>query len=427
MTAKRAITSVVILAMLLAGGLWLYRRSRQTGAPAYRFGQVQRGDIRSTVSATGSLEAVTTVQIGTQVSGQVSAIYVDFNDRVRRGQLLARIDPTLQQAAVRDAEAGVDAAQSQLELARREDVRNQQLFKERVITAPEYEQTASAYRVAQANLRSAQIALERARKNLSYTAIHSPIDGVVVERNVDVGQTVAASLSAPQLFLIAQSLTEMQILAAVDESDIGRIADGQPVSFTVTSYPNETFRGAVRQVRLQSAVTDNVVSYTTVVAVQNPDGKLLPGMTATVRFITDSAVGALLVPNAALRFQPTPEMLAASAARGRGAPAADSPARPSVDVGKGGGERGAGRVAAGRTDSTATLWHLDESGRLTPIAVRTGLADGQRTQVEGAGVVAGMEVIVGTISAGEVISSSPTNPLGPQPQQRGGRRPGTAF
>lgn len=422
MTSKRVITSAVVLALVVAGALWFYRRAQAAGVPAYRFATVQRGEIRSTVSATGSLEAVTTVQIGTQVSGKLSAIYVDFNDRVKKGQLLARIEPTLQQQAVRDAQAGLDAAQSQLELARRENDRNEQLIKERVITAPEYEQTASAYRVAQANLRSAQIALERARENLSYTAIRSPIDGVVVERNVDVGQTVAASLSAPQLFLIAQDLREMRILAAVDESDIGRIATGQPVSFTVSSYPNDTFQGAVRQVRLQSAVTDNVVSYTTVVGVRNPDGKLLPGMTATVRFITDSAVGALLVPNAALRFQPTPEMLAVSAPKGSDAPAEGSP-----DAAPAGTDGRARRAAVGRTDSTATLWHLDAGGRLTATAVRTGLADGQRTQVEGRGVEAGMQVIIGTISPGEVAASPSTNPLQPQAQQRGPRRPVTAF
>ena len=161
-------------------------------------------------------------------------------------------------------------------------------------------------------MKSAQVALDRARKNLSYTEIYAPIDGVVVERNVDVGQTVAASLSAPQLFLIANDLSQMQILASVDESDIGLIHEGQDVRFTVQAYPNQTFTGTVRQVRLQSTTTENVVNYTVVVTVANPKGKLLPGMTATVEFLTGSAENALIVPNAALRFRATPDMMAAA-------------------------------------------------------------------------------------------------------------------
>jgi HlyD family secretion protein len=388
MTTRTRIALAIAVLGAAAGGLWFYQRAEAGEAPAYRFGTVERADLAATVSATGTLGAVTTVQVGTQVSGQISAILVDFNDRVRKGQLLARIDPVLHQQAVAEAEAALDRAQAQLTLATEEYERNRQLFAQQIVTAAEFGVVESDHAVARSSLRSAQINLDRARQNLSYTAIHAPIDGVIVSRDVDVGQTVAASLSAPQLFLIAQDLTEMQILAAVDESDIGRIAVGQPVRFTVTAYPDASFDGAVQQVRLKSAVTDNVVNYTVVVRVPNPDGKLLPGMTATVRFVTRSAEDVLTVPNAALRFTPP----------GQAAPT-----------------RG------------PALWTEDAGGRLVPVRVTTGLTDGQRTQVEGPTVTEGMRVILGTAASGAAPTggAATSNPF--QPQRQGGppRPPGT--
>src|SRR5205823_10477505 len=201
---------------VLSGGAWLYRRADAKEAPAYRFATVEHGSLTASVSATGALNAVRTVQVGTQVSGQVSAIYVDFNAKVKKGQLLARIDPTLQQQAVQDAQAGLDRVQAQLELARQDYDRNKQLFDNKIVTAAEFATVRANYSVAQANAKSASVAVSRARQNLAYTNIYSPIDGIIVERNVDVGQTVAASLSAPQLFLIANDLSRMQILASVD-------------------------------------------------------------------------------------------------------------------------------------------------------------------------------------------------------------------
>src|SRR5689334_18383480 len=307
---KKRIAAAAAVVVLAAGGVAMYRRADAKDVPAYRFASVTRGNLEATVSATGALSAVTTVQVGTQVSGQISAIYADFNQKVKKGQLLARIDPTLQQQAVQDAQAGVERSQSQYTMAKQEYDREKTLYDSKVITASEFGTAQSNYEVAKANLKSAQIALDKAKQNLSYTSIYAPIDGVIVARTVDVGQTVAASLSAPELFLIANDLSQMQILANVDESDIGSIAVGQPVTFTVQAYPNRTFNGTVQQVRLQSTTQDNVVNYTTVISVANPDGKLLPGMTATVQFLTGSAKNALLVPNAALRFRATPDMMA---------------------------------------------------------------------------------------------------------------------
>jgi HlyD family secretion protein len=451
---KSRIVAAVIAVLLVATGFLIYRRNDASAAPAYRFATIERGNLQSTVSATGALSAVTTVQVGTQVSGQISAIHVDFNDKVKKGQLLARIDPTLQQQAVQDAQAGVERAQSQLTLTKQEYDRQKTLFDAKVITATEFGTTQSNYEVAKANMKSAQIALEKARQNLAYTNIYAPIDGVIVERTVDVGQTVAASLSAPELFLIANDLSQMQILAKVDESDIGAIDVGQPVQFTVQAYPNRTFTGAVKQVRLQSTTQDNVVNYTAVIAVSNADGKLLPGMTATVQFLTGSAKNVLVVPNAALRFRATTEMMAQAGfgkrqngTSGAGATAtgtsprggtADGAIANGAGVGVGAGAttsiaRTNGAMATGRTSGGAgsgarnagMLWYLDPSGALKVARVKTGLSDGQNTEItprDSTAIKAGMQIIVGTTSTaqGTTATTGAANPLQPQTGQRRG-------
>ncbi|MDF2770686.1 MAG: putative macrolide-specific efflux protein [Geminicoccaceae bacterium] len=441
MTKKTRFALGAVVLTATAAGLWIYRNAEAREAPAYRFATITRGDLESTVSATGALSAVTTVQVGTQVSGQVSQIYVDFNDRVKKGQLLARIDPTLQQQAVLDAQAGLIRAQADLERSRSEYERQKTLFEAKVLTATEFNTAQYNYTVAQSSVKSAQVALDRARKNLSYTAIHAPIDGVVVERNVDVGQTVAASLSAPQLFLIANNLSQMQILASVDESDIGLIHEGQEVRFSVQAYPNQNFTGTVKQVRLQSTTTENVVNYTVVVSVSNPKGTLLPGMTATVDFLTGTADDVLIVPNAALRFRPTAEMLAAAGVTGGGNGAtgaartgADSAAlaarRDSVRRAGGttdsasaaprtgsaqAGTRAAGRASGTARGTVAQLWYVDSAGKPAVMRVRTGLTDGQNTEVSGPNVREGMQVIIGTATA--ATAQTPTSPF--QQQRRG--------
>jgi HlyD family secretion protein len=395
---KFAVAAVVIAA--LSGTTWFYRRADGKEAPAYRTAAVARASIKSTVSATGALQAVRTVQVGTQVSGQIAQIYVDFNDKVKKGQLLARIDPTLQQQAVQDAQAQLERTRAQLLQAQEEYDRNKQLLDAKVIAPAEFTGTQASLSVQQATVKSAQIALDRAKQNLNYTSIHAPIDGVIVERNVDVGQTVAASLSAPQLFLIANDLAEMQILASVDESDIGLIKDGQTVQFTVQSYPNEHFTGQVKQVRLQSTTTDNVVNYTAVVAVKNTAGKLLPGMTATVQFVTANATDVLTVPTAALRITPTADMLA------------QLPQTRPAKTGK-------------RPAQDSHVWVV-EAGSLRPIRVRVGLSDGQKTQVEGEGLTEGAQVVTsltgGTAATAATSGNATTNPFQPGRPQGGVRR-----
>jgi len=458
MTQRKVLVATVAL-VAIAVTVWMVRRSKGATDVGYRFATVTVGNIQQTVSATGTLNAVTTVQVGTQVSGQVSAIFADFNSRVTKGELLARIDPTLQQQAVSDAQAQLEKAQAQLTQAQQEYDRNLPLIQQKFLSASEFGTVQVNLSVAQATVKSMQVALDKAKQNLSYTNIYAPINGVVVERDVDVGQTVAASLSAPQLFLIAQDLSQMEILVAVDESDISSIKDSQPVKFTVQSFQTRTFDGVVQQVRLQSKLTDNVVSYTVVVSLSNADGVLLPGMTATVEFIVASVTNVLGVPASALRFKPSAADLAAAGlppdtttsgrgGRGRGGaggaaaagqtPPATSPTggagpatAPVLTTGQAAGSPTPGATptrvsrSGGGGGAPGTLWTVDSNQKLKRIPVRVGLSDGQRTQVSGTDVVAGLQVIIGSTAPAATAPAAPSaNPLAPTGRAGGGGRGG---
>lgn len=389
----------IILVLVIAA----FRNKENT--PSYRTVAIERGTIEEVVSATGTLQATEMVEVGTQVSGQIAELRADFNDRVSKGQLLARIDPTILANEVRAAEATVARNKAELDQAKRTLERNRQLHQQQVITDSELEQAQYGYSVASANYISANASLERARRNLNYTEIRAPIDGIVVERSVDVGQTVAASTSAPKLFVIAQDLSQMEILASVDESDIGKIRNGQEVRFTVQAFGDREFKGAVQQVRLQSTATENVVSYGVVIEVDNPDGVLLPGMTATVEFLVSSAQNVLKVANAALRYQPPAEARAETAAT---QPSAQRAVRTS--------NAQRPRSTAGRP-RMGVLWRSGANGKLEPVRVRIGLTDGQYTEISGEGVTGDMQVIAGETSGS--AQSSAANPF--QNQQQGGR------
>lgn len=401
MNRRKGIIAVA-LAAIVALAATLVHRNASAETTTYRFTTVERGDVEASVSATGTLNAVTTVSVGTQVSGQLAELLVDFNDSVKKGQLLARIDPTLQQQAVTDAHASLERAQAQALQAQREHNRNRELLTAGLVAKSAFEQTDSSLDVARANVKSAQVALERAKRNLEYTNIYAPIDGVVVERNVDLGQTVAASLSAPQLFLIANDLEKMQILAKVGEGDIAGIKEGQRVKFSVQALPRDTFEGTVQQVRLQSVTSENVVNYTVVVSVANDERKLLPGMTARVNFVTRSASDVLKVANAALRFKPQ-------------TPAATSePQQPQRQASAQRGQR-----------SSRTLYVAGAKGELEPLQVRTGVTDGSFTEVRGDKVIEGLKVVAGT-SQPQSAQSEPAsgNPFQSNRQQSGPRPPG---
>jgi HlyD family secretion protein len=448
MSMKKLLIPVLLVAALAVLGL---RFLGDGEAVDYRLVEITRGNVRSVVTSTGTLQATTTVQVGTQVSGKVSGIYADFNDHVSKGQLIARIDPILLEQAVRSAEADLARNQAELAQSQREYDRISRLYERKAATESEYSNAQYQLEVAKASLTSAQINLERARQNLGYSEIRSPVDGVVLDRSVDEGQTVAASLSAPQLFLIAEDLAKMEILASVDESDIGKIHEGQSVDFTVQAYPDSTFRGTVAQVRLQSTTQENVVNYVVSIRVANPSGKLLPGMTATVEFIVAEASGVLRVPNAALRFRPTSDMLAElrrerEAAHPSGAARAET-ASPAGEAGdhpawwadrqaRGGTAaygaaeggfvrnddepgRAAHGEAAGAAGERAMLWTRDENGKPAPIFVRTGITDGQFTEVQGSRLQDGMQVIAAIVTSSAVATTN--NPFqGNQPRRHFG-------
>jgi len=388
------------------------------GDSKYTMGEVTRGDIKSVVSATGALSAVGTVEVGTQVSGTLAKLFVDFNDSVRRGQVLAVLDTTMLATSVKDARAGVLKAQSQLDKARLDQERSAELFGQNLISKADFETAATSLTAAQAGLVSAQASLERARANLGYAVIRSPIDGTVIERSIEPGQTVAASLSAPKLFVIAEDLRRMEIHALVDESDMGQIKVGQKATFTVEAQPEKEFTATVRQVRLQPETVSNVVSYTVVLDAENDAGLLLPGMTATVDFVVEERKDVLLVPSAALRIKPTQEMFAE--ARGSMAPPAETGDRTSRQERAGGqGAWGGMGGQNGQSSDRALVWYLDEKGKLAFAPVRKGATDGKNTEILEGPVKEGMQVIV-SLSAGAAASSSSarTNPLTPTPPGR---------
>jgi HlyD family secretion protein len=334
---------------------------------------VSRGSIASTVTATGTVNPVAQVQVGTYVSGRIEAIYADFNSRVKAGQVIARIDPRPVQVKVDQARANLVAARARvakdradLELRSRTLARVRRLFEENLVAESEVDAATSAYEQARSQLeadeaavRQAEAALREAEVNLGYTRIVSPVDGIVVSRNVDVGQTVAASFQTPVLFLIAEDLARMQVNANVSESDIGQIREGQEASFTVDAYPGRSFRGRVVQARNAPIRVLNVVTYDVVIAVDNPDLALKPGMTATVTIATAEREGVLKVPLRALRFRPDDESLP------------PAPPRP------------------GRS----TVWVLRD-GTLSPVAIETGVRNDEETEVVSGELAEGDRVAV---------------------------------
>ncbi|MBK6899658.1 MAG: efflux RND transporter periplasmic adaptor subunit [bacterium] len=423
---------LILIAFLAAAGAaaWFLTRGDGGGGETYRLVEVARGDVEEVVTSTGTLDAVTKVQVGTQVSGLIATIGADFNDRVTAGQVIAVIDTTLLASEVRSARASVARAEAERNDAQRELARTQELFREQLVSQTDLDKALYAAESSAASLVSARVGLDRASNNLKYATIRAPISGTVVERNVDVGQTVAANFSAPQLFLIAEDLARMQILAAVDESDIGKIVEGQAARFTVQAHDDEQFQGSVRQVRLQSTVAENVVNYTVVIDVDNADGRLLPGMTATVDFVVSRAESVLTVPNAALRFKPTEAMVAALQARrakmaaegGRGAGAAGQAASGHGAGGQGAGMHGGGAGFAGGAKPTL-LWYQDEDGTIGARPVRVGVSNGTVTEITAPWLQEGLQVVAGV--TGGTVAATSTNPF--QTQSTGMRPPPGGF
>lgn len=353
---KLALTTLIVAVVAgTAAAAWFARQQPKPAAERYRFEAVSRGELRQTVSANGTLNPVSVVSVGTQVSGTVRKLHVDFNDPVKAGQLLLELDDALLAAQARQSEARVRGTEAALRLAIANEQRLRELFAQEYVSRQELDQAVQARESAAAELALARAQAERDQANVSYTRIRSPVAGVVVDRVVDEGQTVAASFQTPTLIKIARDLSKMQIDSSFAEADIGLIREGQSARFTVDAFPDQSFRGVVRQIRLNPKTEQNVVTYNVVIAVDNPGARLLPGMTAYVSITVDERQDALLVPNAALRFRPDDQAEGSAPEAGRGKPRKQQA-------------------------TSGTVYVLDDA-QLRPVTVSTGITDQRRTEI----------------------------------------------
>lgn len=369
---------VVSLAIML--GIWLLLRGTANPGQRYATATVERGSLTQSVSANGTLNPVKLVSVGSQVSGIVKKLHVDFNDKVTAGQILLELDPSLIQAQLHQSEANVANAEAQLELAIANEARIRGLFAQEYVTRQELDQSTQALKSARAQLALARAQTDRDRTNLSNTVIRSPVSGVVVSREVDTGQTVAASLQAPTLFKIAQDLKKMQIDTSYAEADVGAIKVGQPASFRVDAFPNRSFKGKVHQVRLNPTTQQNVVTYNVVVAVDNAELLLMPGMTAYVNIMVAERQDVLKVPNAALRFRPA-DVVKPQKKGGEGAAQGE---------GKQQAERGRDK-ADSKPQGTV---YLLEKGTLKPVRITTGITDNRFTELLDDALQEGVDVVI---------------------------------
>jgi HlyD family secretion protein len=414
-----AVASIIGIAALLA----LKPFSKKEAVVAFNTVKVEKGDISNTVTATGTIQALKTVNVGTQVSGIILHIYVDFNDHVKQGQLLAKLDETPLRTQLDQSQSAVDQAQSQLHFEEATYNRLKVLYDKKLIAQNDYDQALYNYENSKASLANAKSGLDRAKVNLQYATITSPIDGVVLNRAIEEGQTVAASFSTPTLFTIVNDLTQMEVQTSVDEADIGKVKNGQRVQFTVDAYSDLKFEGTVSQVRLQPVTTNNVVTYVVILNAPNPDKKLMPGMTASATIYVEEKTNTLLLSGKALRFTPDqaymmkmfskmkasgsmPKMPAGDPTGTSGMPQ-NVPAGQSVQ-----GMPSATAMAAMNSDpKTKTVWLKDDKMGIRPNRINIGIDNGTSVEVL-SGLKEGDEVV---ISSGdkEVKSTAKKTDNGP--------------
>ena len=429
----RTLAAVAILFVAAAAfAAWRLRFGSKDGAFRYETAEIDRGRVVAKVTATGTLSALVTVQVGSQVSGHIASLHADFNSQVKKGQVIALIDPELFRAAVDQAQANVVAAEGNLAKAvaqaadaERQFRRTRELADRKLVAQADLdtaqsnsEAAAASVRASEGGVAQAKAALSQANVNLAYTRITSPTDGVVISRNVDVGQTVAASLQAPTIFVIAQDLAKMQVDTSVAEADVGRLQAGMVATFTVDAFPGQVFKGLIRQVRNSPQTVQNVVTYDAVVDVANPELLLRPGMTATVTFVYAQKDDVIRLPNSALRFRPPPGMPRPSDERTGGVRTAAPPdTGPAPDRRHGGGGVAAcetGRGAA-TSENDRSIWVLRDSKPL-PVRVRTGVTDGTYT-----------ELVEGPVSQGDLAITDATGPAGKAQAASAGGRPPRLF
>ena len=439
---KRSII-LIVLGGLVGGGAWYFARGRNS-APQYQTVPVARGDLTQVVTATGQIGPVVNVQVGSQISGIIKKLFVDYNSVVKSNQVIAEIDPSTYKVNVLKAEAELSNARANLALAQVQAQRADALYTNQLIAAADHDTAIAQLQQAKAQVQSSEAALENSKVDLSRCTIFAPVDGVVISRNVDVGQTVAASFNTPTLFVIANDLTKMQIDALVSEADIGGVAIGQNVNFIVDAYPYRTFQGKLSQIRYGAITNQNVINYDCVIEVSNADLKLLPGMTANVSIIIAERQNALKIPNAALRFRP-PETVVAELKTNLPAPTLAGGPRAGTEpggrgggfgpAGPGGGGPGGGRrgergpggdqaVPAVRPrperQTARTVYIVSAKGpagdvekaKPRPVQIKTGISDGIVTEIL-EGLSEGDQVVTGLIaSADNATPSRPSNPFG---------------
>ena len=384
---KRNITIAIAAIVVIGAALFFFMGKKENTNVGFETAKVQTATITTSVTATGTIEPVTSVTVGTQVSGIVSHLYVDYNSTVKKGQVIAELDRTNLMSELNSAKANFSSAQSEMQYQRGNYQRYQALYKKGLVSADEYESAKLSYDRAVESVKTAQQSVARAKTNLGYATITSPIDGVVLSKAVEEGQTVAASFNTPELFTIAQDLTNMQVVADVDEADIADVKEGAKVTFTVDAYPDDVFQGSVTQVRQSATTTNNVVTYEVVISAPNSDLKLKPGLTANVTITTNEKANVCAVPVKALRFNPNEIML--------------SPDEKIVNC-----------------DAKNKVW-VKQGQTIRAIAVETGISDGTLTEII-SGLKAGETVIIGNKSNGmpndeESEEEKSTNPFMPGP------------
>lgn len=379
---KRIVKKIVFIILLLCvaiGGYYFYKQKNSIKPEElYRFQEITQGDVAQAVSANGTLNPVTLISIGTQVSGRVSKLYVDFNDKVEKGQILLELDDALFTAQIAQTQGNVRNAEASVELAQANEARIRSLFAQEYVSAQELDQSVQALKSSRAQLETARAQLRRDQTNLSYSVIRSPVSGVVIARLVDVGQTVAASFQTPELIKIAQDLSKMQIDSSFAEADIGNIKVGQTVKFSVDAFPNREFEGVVKQLRLNPTVTSNVVTYNVVVSVDNPEQILLPGMTAYVSIQVAKHDNVLLAPNAALRYKPKQD---------------------EVTAGKSAAGKNRSKKKGNADDAYLGKVYVLKNAVLEPIKVKVGISDGRFTEISSDGLKVGDRVVIGETQA----------------------------
>lgn len=400
----RILIGVTVLAGLIGGGIWYGKqRAAQNPEQRYKLATVEKGDVTQTVSANGTLNPVVLISVGTQVSGTVRKLYVDFNDKVKQNQPLLELDDALVSATEKQSAANVVNAQAGLELAEANAARMKSLFAQEYVSRQEYDQATQALKSAKAQLALARAQNERDRANVNFTVIRSPVDGVVIDRVVDIGQTVAASFQTPTLIKIAQDLSEMRIDTSFAEADIGSIREGQKAKFTVDAFPNRSFVGDVQQIRLNPTNQQNVVTYNVRINVANPEQVLLPGMTAYVNIGVQKRDGVLLVPNAALRFKPADG--AEKKSENDRKPASTGAVGPGMGAGSDGGGAKAGGKGKKRDGQSGTV-HVLADGEIKAVSVQLGITDNRNTEIISGDLKEGDRVVTGENSNGSKPPSS---------------------